>query len=249
MDWQDDGIIVSVRPHGEASAIVHLLTREHGLCAGYVRGGQGKSMRGMLQVGNGVYARWFSRNDDSLGSYTLEMTDAASITAWHDPVKLRTLQSACAVIHHSLPERQHIGGMYDGLRALLDTFDSDFWSQAHILWEMQVLRALGFGIDLSRCAVTGQNDNLAYVSPRTGKAVSRDGAGEYADRMLKIPSFLLGQNDNSPDAIADGLKMTGYFLEKHVFGSLNKPVPDVRVKLFEGYLPVSMCTMVEDENV
>ena len=117
MDWQDDGIIVSVRPHGESSAIVHLLTREHGLCAGYVRGGQGKTLRGMLQVGNGVYARWFSRNDDALGSYTLEMTDAASLTTWHDPKKLQTLQSACAIVHQSLPERQYIGGMYEGLRA------------------------------------------------------------------------------------------------------------------------------------
>jgi DNA repair protein RecO (recombination protein O) len=237
MEWQDQGIVVAVRPHGESSAVVHLLTQNHGLYAGYMKGAQSARGRGILQLGNVVEARWASRIEDSLGSLSLQLEATPGLATWHDARKMLSLQSACAVIHQTLPEREAFTGVYEGMRAYLDMLDGDLWPQGYIVWEINILRALGFGIDVSQCAVTGSTDDLHYISPRSGKAVSVAGAGEYGNRMLSLPSFLSGRGVGNDDDIAAGLKMTGYFLEKHVFHAVHKGIPDARIKLYEAFAP------------
>jgi DNA repair protein RecO (recombination protein O) len=234
MEWTDEGIVLSVRKHGETSAIVTLLTRAYGRQAGLVRGGAGKGARGILQPGNRVEAHWRARLAEHLGTLTCEMTHAFAAAVLDYPDRLAALSAACAVSETVLPEREPFTGVYDGLLALLGAIEDDVWPVAYVRWEIGLLTALGFGLDLSECAATGRNDQLAYVSPKSGRAVSMAAGEPYKGRLLALPAFLAGGgNGATPDALHDGLRLTGHFLERHVLAPMGVPMPAARRRLEE----------------
>jgi len=234
MDWQDDGIILSVRKHGESSAIVNVLTHTHGRHAGLVRGGGGKRLSGILQPGNKVQARWHARLPEHLGTYTVEPIRAYAANALSDARRLAALSSACTLVEAALPEREPHPAILDGLEVLLGAFEDDtVWPVIYVKWEIGLLAELGFGLDLAHCAATGTTDDLTFVSPRTGRAVSTAAAQPYKERLLPLPAFLL---DSSAEAdIADGLRLTGYFLENHVFQHRDTEMPAARRRLAERF--------------
>ncbi|MDE2029559.1 MAG: DNA repair protein RecO [Alphaproteobacteria bacterium] len=219
MEWIDEAIVLSARPHGENAAIVALLTATRGRHAGLVPGGQGRNARPVLQPGNRVKAKWRARTNDQLGTYTLDL-DATPCALWLDSQEiLAVISSACAVTEASLPERQPMPGVYAGLATLLSLRDEDLWAPVYVKWEMNLLQALGYGMDLSQCAANGSAENLTYVSPRTGRAVSREAGAAYHDKLFPLPVFLLGGGEWDAEDIAQGLDMTGHFLSRHVFAN------------------------------
>jgi DNA repair protein RecO (recombination protein O) len=236
MEWTDDGIVLSARPHGESAAIVMLLTHGHGRHAGLVHGGAGRSKRGVLQPGNRVKAVWRARMADQLGTFTCEAAGAPGAALLDDARRLAALSAACAVTEAAMSEREPHPGAYDGLGALLEALAGEVWAEAYIRWEVEMLRELGFGLDLSRCAATGTRDGLAYVSPRTGRAVSLSAGAPYRDRLLALPAFLLGRMGPDREAeMAAGLALTGHFLERHVFHPQNREIPAARQRLAERF--------------
>lgn len=232
IDWTDDGIVLAARKHGETSAIVTLMTRAHGRHLGLVRGGAGRRARGMLQPGNRVHARWRARLSEHLGAYSCEMTGAVAATLLKDRLRLAGLSAACAVTEATLPEREPHPRVYDGLAGLLAALAGDHWPSAYVRWELALLSELGFGLDLSACAATGRNDQLAYVSPKSGRAVSLAAGEPYRRRLLELPGFMLSETAvGSPGDVALGLKLTGYFLESNVFRHLERGLPPARNRL------------------
>lgn len=234
MDWTDHGIVLASRRHGETSAIVTLLTRDHGRHAGLVRGGGGKRLSAVLQPGNMVAARWRARLPEHLGTYTLELERAGAAVWLDDPARLAALSAACALVETALPEREPHANLYSGFVDLLAALAGDGWPTAYVRWELALLAELGFGLDLSRCAATGRNDQLAFVSPKTGRAVSLSAGEPYRDVLLPLPAFLVGDAAAGDSAaVAEGLKLTGYFLERHVYGHHHRGVPPARDRLVQ----------------
>jgi len=234
MDWRDDGIVLEVKKHGESSAVVNLLTAAHGRHAGLVRGGSGRRARGVLQPGNVVAANWRARLPEHLGTMTCELVKPHAAEVMDDAVRLAALTSACALVQGSMPEREPHPALYEATRVLLEHLAGENWPTLYVRWELGLLGELGFGLDLAECAATGQDHDLAYVSPKSGRAVSL-GAGEpYRDKMLALPEFLTtnGRPGNAAEIVA-ALRLTGHFLEKHVFGHANHGVPEARRRLFE----------------
>lgn len=238
MDWTDEGIVLARRPHGESSAVISLLTREHGRHAGLVRGGAGKRAGSLYQPGNLLTAHWRARLVEHLGTLTAELLDAFAARVMDDALRLAALASACALLETALPEREPHAPLFEATLALLRVLDSFphplHWGTAYTRWEVQALAELGFGLDLEACAATGQRDDLAYVSPRTGRAVSSEAGGPYADRLFALPAFL-GTAELAPDAaaIAAALRITGHFLERHVFGPHNRRLPAARTRFVD----------------
>lgn len=234
MDWTDDGIVLSARKHGETSVIATLLTRTHGRHLGLVRGGAGKRMRGILQPGNRVRASWRARLPEHLGTFTCELTEAIAAMVLRDKIRLAGLSAACAVSEGSLPEREAHEAVFNGLGALLGAADDDNWPSAYVKWELGLLGELGYALDLGACAATGQVDQLAYVSPKSGRAVSLEAGEPYKGRMLALPEFLLQPGKvGTPEEVAQGLKLTGFFLERDVFQHAGKGLPAARNRLAE----------------
>ncbi|NBC34047.1 MAG: DNA repair protein RecO [Alphaproteobacteria bacterium] len=232
VDWMDEGVVLSVRPHGEAGAIALLLTREHGSHAGLVRGHR---RLGPLQPGTRVQAHWRARLSDQLGTYMLDPLDCPAAGLLDDPLRLAALASACAVLEGALPERAAYPAIHDGLIALLDGLGGEYWGAVYVLWELELLAALGFGLDLQRCAVTGGNDRLAYVSPKSGRAVSLSAADGYEDRLLPLPGFLRGEGGAEPPEVLAGLTLSGHFVARWLFAQANKPPPAARERFVDRY--------------
>jgi len=244
MEWIDEGIVLSARPHGETAAIVVLLTARHGCHAGLVHGGQGRRAAAALQPGNHVKARWRARLLDQLGTYALEVITPHAAPWLDNPEILAIISSACAVTEAALPERQPMPGVYAGLLALLEWPDPALWAPAYVKWETELLRALGYGLDFSKCAVNGTNGNLTHVSPRTGRAVSWPAAAPYKDKLFRLPGFLSGESETwTREDIAHGLDLTGHFLARHVFanphgrfpGTPGHELPQARERLRDFY--------------
>ncbi len=238
--WTDQGIVLSARPHGEGGAVVSLLTENHGRHAGYVHGAMSSKKRGYLQQGSQVKAQWSARISDSLGTYTLEPERGLPEGVLEDSLKLAALLSACGLCDASLPERDGHAGLYHGFIALMEMLQTDHWSAAYIMWEISLLKELGFHLELGKCAGGGDIDTLCYVSPKTGRAVSKAQAAPYKEKLLELPNFL--RPDNVRDgAVGDkedivrGLKMTGYFLEHWAFIHHAKGVPEARLMFEERY--------------
>jgi len=234
MHWEDDGIVLCLRPHGESSQVAELLTRDHGRHLGLVRGG--RAMRGALQPGNTMRANWRGRLAEHLGSFTLEPARVRMGVILDRPAALSALRAETALTSCVLPERDPHPELFDAFGVLLDSFDHvDIWPTLLVRYELGLLEALGFGLDLTRCAVTGARDNLIYVSPTSGRAVSGEGAGEYAARLLRLPPFLLqGKGGEAlPSDIADGLALTGHFFEQRVFAPHHRTLPAARATLHE----------------
>ncbi len=230
--WQDQGIILSARRHGESGAIVTLLAKEHGKHAGYVRGAHSTKMRGALEIGNIVDVNWTARISDNLGSYALELSDAPASRFFYDPLKLLAVQAACELCAIALPERSRQNTVFDGLNALFQALDSEIWQAAFVYWEIALLRELGFALDLSICAGGGDKQNLVYVSPKTGRAVSAEMGEPYKDKLLPLASFLRPNGTNTDlDQIILGLEMTGYFFEHWALAHHNGDIPEARLRL------------------
>lgn len=227
--WQDQGIVLAVRSHGESGAIVSLLTESQGRHAGYVRGVHSSKMRGTLEPGSLVDVEWQSRLADSLGTFNLELSKSFAARFLSDALKLSALQSACALCDAALPEREGHPGLYHGLLALFDVLECDVWGAAYVMWEVAFLRELGFSLELTKCAGGGDARQLAYVSPKTGRAVSYQAGAPYKEKLLNLPSFLK-PNSGPADAesVLEGLYMTGYFLEHWAFAHHTQGIPDAR---------------------
>lgn len=230
MEWHDDAIILTVRPHGETAAIVTMLSPQHGRYAGLVAGGQGRAARAALQPGNTVSAFWQARVADNLGYFRIELINNRWARWLENRLVLTTIASATVVSEVSLPERHPVPTVYAGLAALLDITDATMWGLAYVKWEVELLRHLGYGLELERCAVTGSTDNLTHVSPRSGRAVCAEAARPYLEKLLPLPGFLVGrkiaineEDDGGGDSIAKevltGLNLTGHFLSRHIFSN------------------------------
>ncbi len=216
MEWQDEAVILSARRHGENAAIVHAMTSAHGRHAGLVRGGTGRRLRGVLQPGNQITCVWRGRMAEQLGSYAIELTRARAAAILEDRARLACLSAICAMLEAHLPEREPHQPLYAATVAMLDTLETaDLWPAVYVRWELGLLNELGFGLDLSHCAATGATENLVWVSPKSGRAVSEAAGAPYRGRLLSLPGFLIGSGEAKLEAIRDGLKLTGHFLELH----------------------------------
>ena len=235
MEFEDDAFVLAARAHGEAGAIVELLTASHGKWAAHVAGGASRRMKPFLQAGAQVVVRYRARVADQLGSATLEPVGEGPAALFDDALALSGLAAAAAVAAGALPEREPHPGAYLAFAALSQALAGiDDWPAVFVRFEAGLLQELGFGLDLSRCAATGVTDDLVYVSPRTGRAVSRAAGQPYHERMLGLPPFLLSaQSRLAPGDIGAGLTLTAHFLEQFIFNPLNRPLPPARLWLVD----------------
>lgn len=234
MDWSDEAIVIASRRHGESAAIVTLLTRTHGRHAGLVRGGAGSRGRGLYQPGNTVVAHWRARLAEHLGSYSCEPLRAHAAALLDEVGALAALSSACALAEAVLPEREPHPAVYEATLKLLMALPGSRWAEEYVRWELALLAELGFGLDLARCAATGVNDGLAFVSPRTGRAVSAVAGEPYRDKLLVLPTFLAQDMAASPSELLAGLLLTGHFLDRCVFAPEGRGLPPARSRFFDG---------------
>ncbi len=233
MDWSDEGIFLSAKPLGEANAIAEFLTLHHGRHLGLVRGGRSRRIRPLLQSGNLIRVTWRARLSEHLGGFNVELIEAHAARVLDDAPALAAL-SSLAGLARLLPERDPHPALFAAMLNVVRSFDhAGLWPALLVRWELQLLGELGFGLDLSECAATGDADaDLAYVSPRSGRAVSRDAGQPYCNRLLKLPAFLL--DDAAPASGADivaGLALTGHFLERDVLAPHGLAMPQARERL------------------
>jgi len=230
MEWRDKGILLSVRRHGETSAIIDVLTVEHGRHAGIVRGGTSRKIAPILQPGAQLDVSWRARLEDHLGTYTVEPLRSRAAAALGDRLSLAGLNAVTALLAFALPEREANARLYKQSEQLLDLLGQhEVWPLAYLRFEMALLEACGMGLDLTACAVTGTNENLIYISPRTGRAVSEQVAGPWVNKLLPLPPILIGQGMGSDVEIEQALRTTGYFLNEKLAPSLgNRSLPEPR---------------------
>jgi DNA repair protein RecO (recombination protein O) len=230
MEWREEGIVIASRKYGETSAIAEILTKDRGRCLGLVRGGRSRRQRPVLQPGNIVEATWRARLEEHLGTFGIEPMGLRAGSYLDDAFKLAGLMTL-TFLAQLLPEREPHPRIYQATRLFLDALDDDsVWPALLVRWELGLLDELGFGLDLIRCTVTGTTDDLAYVSPKTGRAVSRTAGAAYKERLFLIPDFLKGSQmgDATPEAIIGGLRLTGHFLDRHIFEPRSVRMPDCR---------------------
>lgn len=237
MDWTDDGIVLGLRHFGEHSAILEVLTRAHGRHLGLVRGATSKRLKGALEPGNGLKLHWRARLDQQLGNFGVELASARAAQFFHDGLKLAGLSAASAIVAATLPEREVHERVFDALDALLlavAEHASPGWVADYVRFEIMLLEDLGFGLDLSQCAVSGERTGLAYVSPKTGRAVTAAAAEPFRERLLKLPTFLTAV-DGAPSTrdLVDGMALTGFFLERAALEPHGAPLPAARERLVE----------------
>lgn len=235
MQWSDEAVVVAVRSHGETAAVVELFTRQHGRHLSLVHGGRSRKLRPILQLGNHVEATWKARLSEQLGHATLELRQGYAASALDDPLALSGLTSLCALAR-LLPERDPHPNLYEVTLFVLSFLDdASVWPALLVRWEMALLDELGFGLDLASCAATGVNDQLVYVSPKSGRAVSASAGEPYRDRLLTLPAFLTQGRQGvvtRADVLA-GLALTGHFLEARVLAPREMTMPEPRRRLVE----------------
>jgi DNA repair protein RecO (recombination protein O) len=229
MDFASEAIVLQARKHGETSAIMETFTRDQGRHNALVRGGVGRRMRPVLQPGNIVDLEWRGRLEEHLGYYTVELVDALAGTFMENRLSLSALNSLAALLREMLPEKQPLPQLYDVTKIVLERLgDPDVWPALYVRWETMLLEALGYGLDLSRCAATEATTNLTHVSPRSGRAVCEAAAQPYLDKLFRLPPFLRGQPVATAQDVADGLALTGHFLETRVQWERNRTLPEAR---------------------
>ncbi len=232
VSWEDEGIVVSVRRFGDYDAIASLMTGSQGRHVGLVKGGMGKKHRGILQPGNLVKASWRARLEEHLGTFTVEGVQSYAALALSNADQLAGLSAMCAMIEDTMPEREPHLEVYQRTLDLLTQLDAAYWPALYAKWELALLADMGYGLDLASCAATGSRDDLIYVSPKSGRAVSR-GAGEpYVGKLLALPAFMAGGADDAPNSpeIAAALELTGHFFESRVFRPQKRELPASRTR-------------------
>lgn len=234
MEWDAPAIVLDVRPYGEGDAVATVMTEQHGLHRGLARGGAARGQGAIWQPGNLTQVRWVARLADQLGSFSAELIHPAAALAMADPLALGILSSACAVAAGVLPDHEPHSRVFDGLLHLIARLPQG----ASVLdmlvrWEAVLLAELGYGLDLAACAVTGETTGLAWVSPKTGRAVTEAGAGVWKTRLLRLPSFMVSDVPGTAADWRDGLRLTGHFLERDAFGQHHRPLPQARRMLYD----------------
>ena len=230
MHWQDEGLVIGARRHGETSVILELMTREHGRHLGLVRGGVGRALVGVLQPGNQVEATWRARLESHLGAYTIEPLRARAARLIDRSHSLHGLAHLCALLR-LLPERDPHADLFEMAQAIADHLDSlRFGAALMARFELALLAALGFGLDLGACALTGSREELCYVSPKTGRAASRSAGERWRERLFHYPEFLRSPTFDAPDSrdLADAFRLTGHFLARDVFAPRGMETPHAR---------------------
>ncbi|WIY26468.1 DNA repair protein RecO [Parasedimentitalea psychrophila] len=237
MEWLDHGILLSLRRHGESSAIIDVFTKEHGRHAGVVRGGTSRRQAPVLQPGAQLDLIWRARLEDHLGHYQAELLRSRAAAALSGRLALAGLNAVTGLLSFCLPERAPHASLYAKSEQLLDLLEhEELWPLAYLHWEMTLLEEMGFGLDLSACAVTGASRGLIYVSPKSGRAVSAEGAGDWASRLLPLPPVLLGEGEADDAEIEQGLRTTGFFLEARLAPSLGRhPLPEARGRFVDAF--------------
>ncbi len=233
MDWRAEGLLLTSRHHGENAAIIEVFTETHGRHAGIVRGGASRKLSPVLQPGTQVDVVWRARLEEHLGSFTVEPIRSRAATLMSDRKTLAGLNALTALLSFALPEREPHPALYHQTLTVLDMMESGpYWPLAYLRWELSLLEELGFGLDLTTCAVTGATEGLAYVSPKSGRAVAKGAAGDWADKLLPLSPALLGQGDGTAQDIKDGLRTTGHFLRTWLAPALGtRPLPEARQRL------------------
>jgi DNA repair protein RecO (recombination protein O) len=233
MQWSDEGVILGVRPHGETSAVVELFTRQHGRHLGLVHGGRSRKLRPVLQTGNHVDATWKARLAENLGHFAIELRRGFAVQVMDDAAALAALTSMAALAR-LLPERDPHPNLYEVTLFVLGFLDErEMWPALVVRWELALLEELGFGLDLASCAATGTTEDLTYVSPRSGRAVSAAAGAPYKDRLLALPHFL-ARPSSAPVTVAHlraGFQLTGYFLDVRVLRPRAIDMPEARARL------------------
>jgi len=234
MDWSDEGIFLGGKALGEANLIAEVLTLEHGRHLGLVRGGRSRRLRPALQPGNRVGVTWRARLPEHLGGYTVELMEAHGARSLDDARALAAIGTLAGLVK-LLPERDPHPELYATTLHVLRSFgEPDIWPALLVYWEFQLLQELGFGLDLSDCAATGATGELIYVSPRSGRAVSREAGAPYSDKLLALPAFLVDQSAPLTAAdIAAGFALTGFFLERDVLAPHGLTLPAARGRLLD----------------
>ena len=237
MEWRDQGILLCARPHGETAAIIEVFTPAHGRHAGVVRGGTSRKIAPALQPGAQLDVLWRARLEDHIGSFQVEPVRSRAAAAMADRLSLAGLNAVTALLSFCLPEREAHPALYRETEQLLDLLGQvDVWPLAYLRWEVRLLHEMGYALDLEKCAVTGTQEDLAYVSPKSGRAVSRAGAGEWADRLLPLPAVLRGLGAAPDSEVSEAFLTTGYFLKSHLARDLgDKPLPVARDRFVEAF--------------
>lgn len=237
MEWRDEGIVLSTRRHGETSAIVEIFTVAHGRHAGVVRGGTSRKIAPILQPGAQVDVVWRARLEDHIGSFQIEPLRSRAAAAMADRLSLAGLNAVTALLAFCLPEREPDPELYRETEQLLDLLgEVGIWPLAYLRWEQRLLTVMGYALDLEKCAVTGTQQNLIYVSPKSGCAVSAGAAGDWAPRLLPLPPVLRGVGTAPDHEIAAAFVTTGYFLTAHLAQDLGgRPLPEARARFVEAF--------------
>ncbi len=245
-EWCDQGIILSIRKYGEKGLIVNILTKEHGRHLGWLSNRGNKNLISYVQPGNIVSVSWKSRLIEQMGNYKIELISSVSGKILDEKLKLQALSSLCSLLEKILPERQKYIEIHNATIAFLDLLlldseiNSNNWIEGYVKWEIGILSSIGFSLNLSECAVTGNKDDLYFVSPKTGKAVSKYGAGQFAPKLLDLPQFLGGAKKiglHFYHEMIAGLKITSYFFENKFLISINNEknnyLPKARYRFIE----------------
>jgi DNA repair protein RecO (recombination protein O) len=230
MEWRDEGIVLGVKKHGESSAIAELLTKAHGRHLGLVRGGRSTRFQSLLQPGNSLQLVWRARLDEHLGTYAIEPLILRAGRLMRSALALHGL-SYLGALARLLPERDPHEALHEAATLIVDHLDAADVAPALIArFEARILAECGFGLDLSSCAASGARENLIYVSPKSGRAVSAAAGAPWRDKLLPLPPFLRAEEGLAPPAedVADAFRLTGYFLERDLFGPRGLPMPDAR---------------------
>jgi DNA repair protein RecO (recombination protein O) len=233
MEWRDEGIVLSARPHGETSVVLELFTHRHGRHLGLVHGGRSRKMRPVVQVGNHVEASWKARISENLGHYSVELRQGFAATVMDEPGALAAMSSMTSLAR-LLAERDPHPNLFEVTLFVLGFLNEDgVWPALVVRWELALLDELGFGLDLTSCAATGATENLIYVSPKSGRAVSAEAGEPYRDRLLPLPKFLRagGSSSATLDEVRAGLDVTGHFLSVRVLAARGLDLPDARTRL------------------
>lgn len=233
MEWSEEAIVLHVRPHGETSAVLEVFTRNQGRHRGLVKGGRSRRLRPLLQTGNLLKVEWRARLADQLGFFVIELVQPFAARALDDRLALAGI-NALTSLAGILAERDPHPTLFDMACLTLEHLDEpELWPQLLVRFELRLLTELGFGLDLDRCAATGEQENLIYVSPKSGCAVSAAAGEPYRDKLLALPEFLRSSRSSvtSAQQLAEGFSLTGYFLGRHVFAQHNAPLPPARQEL------------------